>query len=127
RSTLLGENRSDSGIDHFDSAYSVAADAEGNVVVTGYISDTDGLSDIRTEKYDGATGALLWQTNYNDTFNADDGAGAIALDAHNNVIVTGYSGSGISRCFYTVKYAAAGGAILWEQESDKVGVEYGWA
>ena len=42
-------------------------------------------------------------------------ANALALDGNGNVIVTGRSRSTINDDYYTAKYAAADGSLLWEK------------
>src|SRR5207237_9368544 len=94
-----------------DVAQGVAVDASGNVVVTGYSGSNP---DFYTAKYAAATGALLWEKRYNGPANYDDQAQAVAVDSTGNVVVTGYSiGRGSGYDFYTAKYAAADGALLW--------------
>ena len=101
-------------------ASAVAVDSSGNVVVAGYAdggNPTGGGTgwDFYTAKYAGTNGALLWERTYNGPANGDDKAGAMALDSSGNVIVTGYSYNGANLDFYTAKYAAANGALLWER------------
>ena len=67
---------------------------------------------LRTERSSG-------EKRYNGPANGDDSANAIALDSSGNVVVTGYStGIGSDADFYTAKYAAGDGALLWEQRSN---------
>src|SRR6185369_12992590 len=40
---------------------------------------------------------------------------AVVVDASGNVAVTGYSNNGNDNDYYTAKYAAATGALLWEK------------
>ena len=39
----------------------------------------------------------------------------MAVDGSGNVVVTGYSDNGTNDDYYTAKYAAADGALLWEK------------
>src|SRR6185295_4436470 len=94
-----------------------AVDNRGNVVVTGASVNVSGNSDYYTAKYAAADGALLWEHRYDGPGKDVDYAYAVAVDANGNAVVTGvslavYNGSGE---FYTVKYAAANGALLWEK------------
>ena len=122
---LLWEKRYDGPTRGWDFATAVAVDASGNVVVTGgsYNEiDNNGLpydSDYYTAKYAAADGALLWDKRYSGQAGGDDIAQAVAVDASGNVVVTGYS-YGLSSYYdyYTVKYAAADGAFLWEKRYD---------
>ena len=93
-----------------------AVDAGGNVVVTGYSYDTNHNDDFYTAKYAAADGALLWEQHYNGPANFADLGYAVAVDGSGNVVVTGDSwGGGSVYDFYTAKYAAADGALLWEK------------
>jgi hypothetical protein len=67
---------------------------------------------------------LLWEKRYNGPANYEDGANAVAVDGRGNVVVTGYSyNTNLSALnpnrfkadYYTAKYAAADGTLLWEQ------------
>jgi uncharacterized delta-60 repeat protein len=112
--------------DSTDVAYSMAVDAAGNVAVTGYSSNgTD--NDYYTAKYAAATGALLWEKRYNGTGNSDDDAFSVAVDASGNVAVTGVSHNGSNEDYYTAKYAAADGALLWEKRYNGPGNGDDWA
>jgi uncharacterized delta-60 repeat protein len=95
-----------------DSAFAVAVDNSGNVIVTGY-SIGGGLSeDYATIKYSSA-GVPLWTNRYDGPGNGDDLANAVAVDGSGNVIVTGYSlGSGSSYDYATIKYSSDG-MPLW--------------
>jgi uncharacterized delta-60 repeat protein len=106
--------RYDSGAKSNDMAAAVAIDLLGNVVVTGG-SHNGTNTDFYTAKYAATNSALLWEHRYNGPFNGLDHADALALDAPGNVFVTGVSDGGIYQHFYTAKYAAADGALLWER------------
>jgi hypothetical protein len=95
-----------------DVAVALAADANGNVFVTGYGGASGGGSDYATIKYSGAR-APLWTNYYNGPGNGTDAASAIALDTNGNVFVTGTSGgSGTLADYATIKYSNAG-VPLW--------------
>ena len=57
-----------------------------------------------------------WVQRYNGPANnSDNRAKAVAVDASGNVVVTGYSSDIFGNTdYYTAKYAAAYGALLWE-------------
>ena len=76
---------------------------------------SNGNSDLYTAKYAAADGAMLWERRYNGPADGDDGASAVAVDARGDVVVTGGSFNGTNTDYYTAKYAAADGALLWEK------------
>ena len=98
-----------------DEANAVAFDQDGNVIVTGTSQDASGGKNIRTIKYSGVTGAVLWSSFFEGMSGFDDVGYSIALDANRNVFVAGYSKdagpSAIS--IRTMKYAAADGMQQW--------------
>jgi outer membrane protein assembly factor BamB len=97
-----------------DFASAVAVDSSGNVVVTGS-SYNQTNSDYYTAKYAAANGALLWERRYSGPANRDDFARSVIVDGSGNVVVTGTSYNGTNDDYYTAKYAAADGALLWEK------------
>ncbi|HUS34626.1 MAG TPA: PQQ-binding-like beta-propeller repeat protein [Verrucomicrobiae bacterium] len=110
---LLWEKRFNGPANGSDSARAVAVDPSGNVVVTG-ISFNGFNFDFYTAKYDGASGALVWEKRYNGPANGQDYPSAVTVDSNGNVVVTGFSyASNVDS--YTAKYAATDGALLWEK------------
>jgi uncharacterized delta-60 repeat protein len=112
---LVWDKRYNGPASNYDEANGVAVDASGNVVVTGRSYNSSGNADYYTAKYAATDGALLWEQRYNGPANGDDNATALALDNAGNVIVTGYSHNGSNDDYYTAKYAAANGTLLWEK------------
>src|SRR4030095_7425839 len=97
-------------------AVAVAVDRSGNVVLTGAPFSSESDTDYYTAKYAAADGVLLWEKRYSGPANREDSARAVAVDGTGNVVVTGSSiSSGRNADFYTAKYAAANGALLWEK------------
>ena len=90
----------------------LVVDAAGDLLATGpYATTTNGIN-YATRKYAKATGQVLWQALYNGPGNATDEPTTLAVDANNNVFVTGFSSSGTSNEFATIKYSATG-QQLW--------------
>lgn len=87
------------------------ANAGDNVYITGYVDDGHSADyNYATIKYN-KKGKQKWVERFNGNANGSDRAYAIALDAHQNVYVTGYSDSGrsVSRYdFATIKYSEKG-------------------
>jgi len=115
---LLWEKRYHGPENNYDSTPSVAVDGNGNVVVTG-ASVTNGLSgvsaDFYTAKYNAMDGALLWEKRYNGLVTYNDEGRAVAMDLAGNVVVAGCSRNGNISGYYTAKYAAANGSLIWER------------
>ncbi len=91
-------------------------DAVGSVVVAGFSELGCIRRDYLTLKYSAGDGVLLWNKRYNGPAGASDELKAMALDAAGNVVVTGASYSAATDFdFQTINYAAADGAVRWEQ------------
>jgi uncharacterized delta-60 repeat protein len=90
-----------------DTAYGMAVDAGGNLYVAGSSYGNTSGYDYATIAYSSA-GMVLWVTHYNGPGNANDLAQAVATDASGNVFVTGYSDSGTSLDWATIKYSSVG-------------------
>lgn len=103
-----------------DQAARMVMDTNGNVIVAGYLTDSVSGKDFLTIKYSN-TGTPLWTNRYDGPGKRDDAAQGLAVDVSGNVIVTGYSHNGTNDDFYTAKYAAADGTILWEKRYDGIG------
>ena len=91
------------GLIYDDRANALALDRNGNVFVTGYVTDPVNLRfDIYTVAY-ASTGAGLWTNRYNGTGDSDDTGNAVAVDANGNVMVAGYS-FGATYDLVTIQY-----------------------
>src|SRR5437899_989205 len=111
---LLWEKRYNGPANGDDQAQAVAMDGSGNVVVTGDSVGSGTEADYYTAKYAAADGALLWENRYNGPANSSDLPQELAIDGVGDVVVTGSSWNGTNYEYYTTKYAAADGAVLWE-------------
>jgi len=82
-------------------------DSNNDIIVTGYSCGLNiGPDDYLTIKYS-STGVPLWTNRYHAGNDSEDKAYAVAVDADNNVIVTGFSSpSGLGYCL-TAKYNRA--------------------
>ncbi len=97
------------------SGFCVAVDSAGNVAITGVSRDLNGIGDYYTAKYASSDGTLLWERRYNGPANRSDAGYSAAVDGLGNVVVTGRSQNATNYDYYTAKYAAADGALLWEK------------
>jgi hypothetical protein len=117
-----------------DVGYGIAADASGNVLVSGYIQGTvdfgggpltsAGGYDIFVVKLSGANGAHLWSQRFGDT---DHDLGYdVAADRSGNALLAGnFSGtvdfgggpltSAGSRDIFVAKFSGADGSHLWSK------------
>jgi len=86
----------------------LATDRAGNVYVVGKILNGK-KNDYVTIKYNSA-GAQEWLATYNGPGNGNDEAVTLCLDNSGYIYVTGYSWSGTSFDFATIKYNAVGQA-----------------
>lgn len=115
-------------LDHMgldDYAYDVVTDSESNFVVAGSVlvdADTN-HHDWVVRKYS-SDGSLLWHHQY-DWAGEHDQALKLAVDANDDIIVSGYRREDQTNDddWYLVKYAAAGDGVggpdvLWEQAWD---------
>ena len=115
-------NRYNGPGNRIDQAAAVVVDGSNNVIVTGYSDGGGSYYDYSTIKYSSA-GVPLWTNLYNSPGNGDDRATALAVDASNNVIVTGYSDSPqghpspLNHDYATVKYSSDG-TPLWTNRYD---------
>jgi hypothetical protein len=110
---LLWRQQFDNGA--LDVATALAVDDTGNVYICGLATDT--LPKMFVQKYD-SYGSLLWTSLYSSPSALYGGAADIALDADNNVYITGgefyvVNGGNIT----TLKYNN-GGALQWSGDFD---------
>jgi len=87
------------------------------VIVTGDSIGSATINDYATIKYSGG-GVPLWTNRYNGPGNGDDEAWAVAVDASNNVIVTGFSWwANSGQNYTTIKYSSEG-VPVWTNHYD---------
>ncbi len=79
----------------------IAIDNQRDVCVTGFTFYQSTNGDYTTIKYN-SLGETLWTRRYNDSINSVDVPNGIAVDAHDNIYVTGYMFG--SHDYATVKY-----------------------
>jgi uncharacterized delta-60 repeat protein len=94
---------------YVDNAEDIAVDNSNNIIVTGYADMSGGYNyDYFTVKYD-SNGTILWADTIDNGVSI---ARSVAVDAADNIIVTGYCIIGGYADYLTVKYDP-GGTILW--------------
>ncbi len=103
--TLLWERSYNGTGDSYDIATALKSDKSGNVYVTGYSLDPSTSEDYVTLKYN-TSGDLQWTERFNGPANGGDIANSLAIDASNNVYVSGFSYEGATSIDYiTLKYS----------------------
>lgn len=106
----LWTNRLDAG--GSAEVYGAALGSGGKLFVTGMRWSNDSAYDFQTAAYS-STGTLLWTNSYSGPGSQSDYARALAVDASDNVFVTGYaSGASGHYEFATLAYSSAG-VPLW--------------
>jgi len=98
-----------------DKGFGITVDEDCNIYVTGYTTNTDGYTDIVTQKYD-ANGNVAWTELEDGAGSGLNGEGlSIKVSASGNVFVAGYTNSGVSGSDIMVIKYNSGGAVQWTQ------------
>ncbi len=92
-----------------DAAFGIALDRNNNIIVTGSSNHTGHLT-YCTLKYDNNLNDI-WGPVYYDSGNEFNLASGVAVDSHNNIIITGGSESGGNKDYLTVKYDNSGNKL----------------
>lgn len=108
-----------------DYGYAVALGKHGDVYVAGGARTLTAMDEIVIIKYD-SEGAELWIAEYNDEGSYDYGPYAIAVDRHDNVIVTGYAYGENLYDWITLKYSRDG-KLLWTKRYNGPGMDTPYA
>lgn len=95
-----------------DEGHGVATDANGGVIVTGFLSVAGEARDIWVRKYD-TSGDVEWTDTVSGTEGSNDEGNAAATDADNNVIVTGFIDNGAAGRDIWIRKYDPDGAQLW--------------
>lgn len=92
-------------------------DNSGDLVVVGGTNSASGGRDIILIKYSPA-GGIIWQQTYNGAHNYDDVVSDFAIDAQNNILITGSSVvNSIDKDLIALKYDAQGN-LKWVNNFD---------
>lgn len=119
--TPLWTQTYDTAASSHDHAYAIAVDSQGDAIVTGSSPVPGTNGDYLTIKYSGLDGSQLWLRRYTGVSNGFDGAVAIAVDAADDVVVTGRSSSNqIGFDYATIKYRGTDGEPLWTSRYNRV-------
>ena len=108
-----------------DEIYGIAVDSHGDVIVTGQYSLGENYV-IRTQKYDGKTGKLIWQRDYNQPNIKLNVGKAVIVDSQDNIYVGGivgvgniFSNSGFPKTDYIIIKYDRNGNLLWHKTYNK--------
>ena len=99
---VLWEKSSSGSGEGVSAIYSSKVDAAGNLIVVGTVRHP-GNEDMRTIKYRGSDGVLMWQNDYAGTGSSRDQGYAVAVDPNGHAAVAGFSeaaGSGFKVILY---------------------------
>ena len=100
----------------YDEARAIVVDNAGNVIVTGGVQPAANNTNYRTIKYSPA-GAVLWTQTYSSSGNNLDMGLAVAVDANDDVYVTGHAfQTGQDLNIRTIKYRASDGNVQWNTQ-----------
>lgn len=111
----LWTNRYDGPGGGYDQANALAVDANGNVIVTGSVTETNSQVDCATIKCSGA-GVPLWTNVFHEPDTSNGGANAIAVNSNGDVFVTGASTLTNAPYFssrYVTIACSSNGVSLW--------------
>ncbi len=99
-----------------DRPVAIVVDSNDDVIVTGSSIGVGTQSDYLTIKYRGSDGLELWEARYDGPGQGVDEPVALAVDASDDVLVTGRSTDAMGTFFEfaTVKYAGNSGTQAWE-------------
>ena len=108
----------------------VRVDNAGDVVICG----TSGSTDLYTVKYAGGDGHTIWEKTYAGAAGLNDEPAGMLLDRNGDIVVLARTADrfelvGFRRDifdFYTVKYAASDGHVVWEKRYNSAadGMDY---
>lgn len=105
-------------------AAAMAVDSAGNIIVVGD-ADNGSNRDYQLVKFkaDGSGLAAWAPVSYAHGTNDNDIATAVAVDADDNIIVTGTVWNGSNNDIHTIKYNGASGAVIWQHTYDSGGAD----
>ncbi|SNB47458.1 DUF2341 domain-containing protein [Geobacter sp. DSM 9736] len=92
------------------------ADSDSNVIAVGFTNFRNAAStdeDYWVVKLRSDGSGMAWNASY-DRRGGADRAVAVAVDANNDVIVSGYAWNGTDNDIHTIKYSGATGTVLWQ-------------
>lgn len=95
-----------------DVAICLDIDPDNNVILAGTTA-TGGNTDFWVAKFNGATGAAIWQKQY-DSDGCEDSAGGIAVDSQGNIGVVGTS-YGPGTFLGLFKLDGSNGDVIWQK------------
>lgn len=92
----------------------IAVSAAGNVYVTGYVSASDGNTDIALYKYN-SEGTCCWTRTISGPAGSEDKAWGIVVDETDNIYIGGYVTTSLNNTdCYTAKFNSSG-TLLWSK------------
>ncbi|MCX7769509.1 MAG: DUF2341 domain-containing protein [Proteobacteria bacterium] len=111
---LLWSRRYIGNANNEDRAVGVKIDDNGDVLLTGFTTNSNGNKDIYIGKYFKDTGVPIWEKIYNGGY--DDEPYSIAIGEGNNVYLTGYTWTIEHHTqLTTMKISSLNGEIIWQR------------
>jgi hypothetical protein len=106
--------------------YALALAPSGYVYACGDTANLAGDYDYTIVKYDAATGALVWDRQFDGVYGLDESVYDVVLDSSENIYLAGISDTAGGHEYCTVKYDS-GGVFQWEgRYGGTAGYHYGW-
>lgn len=124
--TLIWSDQVDGAGHGNDQAVSIAVDTAGDAYVTGYVVNASNNKDIYTIKYKGSPASppsaeRVWEEFHDGPAHGDDRGVAVRIDSVDGAAVVGgisYTAATDSD-LYLIRYNAADGAVIWEENFDR--------
>lgn len=107
-----------------DEAHDLVVDPDGNVYITGKVTNASGNTDYYTAKYSAANGTKLWDKVFNGSANGNEDAVAITRDPYNgDIVVAGSEMIDLGNLDFNIIKYDADGTLVWQKTLDHSGTD----
>lgn len=115
--SFIREWRHSSAGSRDDRGVAVRIDSEGNIVVTGFITNPLNNTDIYVGKYDPGNPTPVWEATFDGSGN--DESKGVWIDDDDDVYVVGYTSTLVgNQDFFTARYRGSDGTLIWKNVFD---------